>query len=94
MISASGGLLPTWSVDGKRLFYMTLNGELMAVDVPAGPNFQHGAPQRLFGAGGTTPTPLNQHPAGDRFLVLRPSVTSGPPPPFTLVLNWMAKLEP
>jgi Tol biopolymer transport system component len=92
MISASGGLQPQWSADGKRLFYLSLNGDLIAVDVRDGASFQSSAPQRMFGGVSTSLT-WNVSPDGDRFLFLRWGVLAGPPPPFTLVLNWMAKLE-
>lgn len=91
MISTSGGVLPRWSADGKRLFYLALNGDLMAVDVQAGASFQSGAPQRLFGS--VNLAAWSPGPSGDRFLFSRLSVGAGPPPPFTIVLNWMAKLE-
>ena len=85
-----GGAWPRWSADGKRLFYVSLNGDMMAVGVQVGAGFQNGAPQRLFGNVG--PAQWNLHPAGDRVLVMRSFVDAGPVPPFTMVLNWMAKL--
>ena len=69
MISASGGMWPRWSADGKRLFYITLNGDLIAVDVQAGASFQNSAPQRLFG--NVPPASWGLSPAGDRFLFAR-----------------------
>jgi serine/threonine protein kinase len=86
-----GGGWPRWSPDGKRLLYVSLNSDLMAVDVLAGAGFQNGAPQRLFG--NVPPAQWNFHPAGARVLVTRAVVETGPVPPFTMVLNWMAKLE-
>ncbi len=91
MISTSGGMVPRWSADGKRLFYVTLAGDLVAVDVQPGTSFQNGAPQRLFGNAPLSSWGLS--PAGDRFLFARTSLSTGPPPPFTMVLNWMARLE-
>ena len=95
MVSSGGGLFPRWGADGKRLFYL-FNADLMAVDIQAGVSFQKGVPKRLFSvinqaAGGTGGWSLS--PSNDRFLFIRASATSGPPPPFTMVLNWMAKLE-
>ena len=91
-VSAGGGVFPRWSADGTRLFYLTLSGDVMTVDVQAGASFQHSAPQRLFG--NVAPAPWSLTPAGDRFLVSRTSVGAGPPPPFTMVLNWMGRLRP
>jgi eukaryotic-like serine/threonine-protein kinase len=92
MVSSGGGLFPRWSTDGKRLFY-TFNADMMAVDIQAGVSFQSGVPKRIFtvisqGGGAWALSPSN-----DRFLFIRVGATSGPPPPFTMVLNWMAKLE-
>jgi eukaryotic-like serine/threonine-protein kinase len=96
MVSSGGGLFPRWGADGKRLFYLFNGADVMAVDIPAGVSFQSGVPKRLFSvinqaAGGTGGWSLS--PSNDRFLFIRASATSGPPPPFTMVLNWMAKLE-
>jgi eukaryotic-like serine/threonine-protein kinase len=91
MISVNGGGQPRWSADGKRLFYLTGIGDVMAVDIRAGASFQNSTPQRLLG--GNMAASLNVHPTGDRLLMMRPDASAGPPPPFTLVLNWMTKLE-
>jgi eukaryotic-like serine/threonine-protein kinase len=91
MVSTNGGIAARWSADGRRLYYTTSNGEMMAVDIQAGVTFQSGVPQRLFNAQALGQ--WNLSPGGDRFLVMRPSASSGPPPPFTMVLNWMTKLE-
>jgi eukaryotic-like serine/threonine-protein kinase len=90
MVSSSGGLWPRWSTDGKRLFYL-FNADLVTVDIQAGVSFQSGVPKRLFSTISQGAWALS--PSNDRFLFIRASVTSGPPPPFTMVLNWMAKLE-
>ena len=50
-ISNQGGLHPQWRNDGRELFYLTLDGTLMAVAVNSGPAFEFGAPQPLFEAG-------------------------------------------
>src|SRR5262249_2203803 len=91
MVSSNGGVFPRWSADGKRLFYMSVNSDLMAMDVHAGASFQTGVPQRLFSA--LVPGLWSVSPSGDRFLLVRPNTSPGPPPPFTMVLNWMSKLE-
>jgi eukaryotic-like serine/threonine-protein kinase len=91
MVSTTDGLFPRWSGDGKRLFYATLTGAFMAVDVQPGATFQSGAPRRLFGD--LAPTPFGSTAAGDRFLFLRVAAPNTQPPPFTLVLNWQAGLK-
>ena len=50
-ISNQGGLHPQWRKDGRELFYLTLDGTLMAVAVNPGVSFEFGAPQPLFETG-------------------------------------------
>ena len=90
MISTTDGFAPRWSGDGKRLFYTGLNAAFMAVDVQPGASFQSGTPRRLFNEG--SPWYFGLSPAGDRFLFTEVA-TPGPPPPFTLVMNWQAGLK-
>ena len=91
-VIATTAINPRWSPDGKRLFYMSTNGELLAVDVEDGPAFKTaGPPKRLIA--GLVPAQWAVHPNGDRFLITQLPATSGPPPPFTLVLNWLPRLE-
>jgi Tol biopolymer transport system component len=48
-VSSGGGQQPMWSVDGKRLFYLSTEGVLMSVDVrQEGPAVTVGVPRRLF----------------------------------------------
>ena len=50
LISGNGGSGPMWRQDGKELFYIDLDGKLMAVSVTAGSDFQAGVPRALFQA--------------------------------------------
>jgi Tol biopolymer transport system component len=51
-VSASGGGQPKWRGDGKELFFLDLNGALMAVDVHEGKaGLQVGIPTMLVSAG-------------------------------------------
>jgi hypothetical protein len=67
-----------------------LTGALEFVDVDPGPTWQTTAAQRAFN--NMPPTGWSLTPGADRILMARPSGSSGPPPPFTLVLNWMNRL--
>jgi serine/threonine protein kinase len=91
MVSNTDSVYPRWSGDGKRLFYITLSGAFMAVDVQPGATFQSGAPRRLFDD--VTPLTFGSTVAGDRFLFVRLAAPNSQPPPFTLVLNWHAGLR-
>ena len=47
-VSASGGSAARWRRDGKELFYLALDGTLMAVPVRAGQPLEFGSPVSLF----------------------------------------------
>src|SRR5262249_39833575 len=47
-ISVAGGVQPRWRRDGRELFYIGLDGKLMAVAVKTEGGFEHSAPTRLF----------------------------------------------
>jgi Tol biopolymer transport system component len=93
-ISDHGGTSPMWRKDGKELYYINLDGKLMAVTISAGSGFQAGVPEPLFQApprashGRTTWAPS---PDGKRFLFLVPEKQEAAP--LTVVLNWQAGLK-
>jgi hypothetical protein len=47
-VSANGGGAPLWRKDGKELFYITLDGKFMAVDVKCGSRLETGVAKVLF----------------------------------------------
>jgi serine/threonine protein kinase len=47
-ISRNGGQEPRWRGDGKELFYVSLDGKMMAVAVSSGTSFEAGTPVELF----------------------------------------------
>jgi Tol biopolymer transport system component/tRNA A-37 threonylcarbamoyl transferase component Bud32 len=74
-VSTGGGISPRWRKDGKELFYIRPNGDMVAVPVLPGAVFAAGIPTVLFS---TEPyrasDPLfmyDVHPDGKRFLMLR-----------------------
>jgi Tol biopolymer transport system component len=93
-VSSSGGCQPMWRKDGKELFYRTLEGKLMVVEVKGGSTLQTGVPQFLF------QSPANMNPVqseyavigdGKKFLFREPVVETTAP--ITVVLNWTAGLK-
>ncbi len=75
-VSTDGGGMPRWRKDGKELFYKTLRGVVMAVDIKAGAKLESGAPRILFTTRNTNPTSMDpsRHmmavtPDGQRFLM-------------------------
>lgn len=96
MVSKDGGLIALWQRDGRDLFYLSLDGQMMAVDVGTSGIFQAGVPKALF----KVPTGVVFWDAtadGKRFLMAAPSATNQtaqpPPAPYTVVLNWQAALK-
>ena len=47
-VSTGGGVMPRWRRDGKELFYISPDSQMMAVDVTTRPVFQSGHPHPLF----------------------------------------------
>jgi Tol biopolymer transport system component len=81
-ISRNGALgMISWRQDGKEMYYMTRDWEVMAVDVTTSPTFQAGTPKLLF----KLPGPLvgnpaqwkNVSPDGQRFVFAMPVATPG-----------------
>jgi hypothetical protein len=94
-VSTRGGLQPVWRGDGRELFYLEPNGNLMSVDVQPAGTFAAGPPRLLFRTGVDDPSPfLTDYRVtddGERFLLrLRAAGTS--PPQLKLVLDWPALL--
>jgi serine/threonine protein kinase/Tol biopolymer transport system component len=95
MISMNGAAYPRWSSDGKFLYYFSLEGNtLMSVDVlksSSGATFQwNNSPRLLFGDVPFRGWDVDQN---NRFFYLPLPPTIGPPPPITVVLNWMEYLK-
>ncbi len=91
-ISVSGGSLPRWRADGRELYYLGADNQLMAVPVESGTSVKLGAPETLFtaGTGPSTEVRYDVSPDGQRFLVKTaiPGTAATP----TVVLNWTAEL--
>ena len=98
-ISTSGGAEVRWRRDGKELFYVALDGQLMAVPIRlpgAGSTVQAGAPMPLF----LTHMPRavdhldgQQYvvsPDGQRFLINTIPIEQSTPP-IGVILNWKPK---
>jgi serine/threonine protein kinase len=90
LISVNGGSSPMWRQDGKELYYIDLDGKLMAVTLKAGSVLQASVPRVLFQAPPRVPG-WAPSPDGKRFLFLVPEAQEGAP--FTVVLNWQAGLK-
>ena len=96
-VSSHGASMPRWRGDGRELFFVAPNGDLMSVaitEVAASAStatLQVGRPARLFPA--PSPTSWDAAPDGQRFLF---AIPVGPRAiaPFTVVVNWLAPSPP
>jgi hypothetical protein len=95
-VSTSGGTAPRWSRNGRELFYIAPNGNLMAVAVGGGGTFEAGAPQALFRTPLGAPAAVHSSPSydvspdGQRFLM--PVSTVAPTSqPISAILNWRTR---
>jgi hypothetical protein len=93
LISTNGGDKPRWSRDGKELFYLGLDGKLMATPVQVAPAFDPGIPVPLFEMRATGFSPYDVGADG-RFLVNTPNAAGAESSaPITVVVNWRAALR-
>jgi eukaryotic-like serine/threonine-protein kinase len=96
LISRDGGTQPRWRRDGKELFYISLDGKMMAVDVSSEQAFKTSVPKALFQVpiygNDSAPSLFRWDTTADgkRFLV---DTVESSPEPLTMVLNWMAGVK-
>jgi serine/threonine protein kinase/Tol biopolymer transport system component len=99
-VSSHGGSEPQWRADGRELFYLSADGELMAVSIRLqNATAEIGSPVSLFKTNATGVAlgivGRNQYVVtrdGQRFLVNQPG-QQGFSAPLTVVLNWTASLQ-
>jgi serine/threonine protein kinase len=89
-VSASGGSLPRWRRDGKELFYLAVNGDLLAVPTRTTGGFEAGSPSVLFAAN-PPPDDYDVAPDGRRFLFQERALERDVP--LTVVINWNSELR-
>jgi serine/threonine protein kinase len=90
-ISPSGGRAPSWSRDGKELFYAAPDDSIVAVPVTSGASLQAGPGASLFRLE-TGIRNFDVSPDGSRFLVTTP-LEKSPESPIRVILNWPAALK-
>jgi hypothetical protein len=96
-VSNAGGDQARWRDDGKELFYLSGDSNIMAAPVKTGANFDAGSPVILFQANPREMIATSEQFVydlsndGQKFLIntqIKTAVT-----PISLVLNWGAKLQ-
>jgi hypothetical protein len=89
-VSNGGGAFPSWSLDGKQLYYV-IGEKLMAVAIQNVETFEFGAPTAL-------PIHVNEFAAvgsaapGERFPALK-ALSGGQSHPQEVILNWTGTLK-
>jgi Tol biopolymer transport system component len=95
-ISAAGGCQPIWRRDGKELFYLTLDGKLMAVELQ-GETLQPLRAKQLFVSRVRVYGGFAQYAAdaaGEAFLMIEPDTEAEPPQsgePIHVLANWASR---
>jgi eukaryotic-like serine/threonine-protein kinase len=95
-ISRGGAFRPVWRRDGKEVFYLSPDCDLMAVPITLKPSLLAGTPEKLFRTsidpgGASTYTQFDVHPDNQRFIMVVP-VTDAPQP-VNVILNWQSLLK-
>ncbi|HKE25257.1 MAG TPA: protein kinase, partial [Bryobacteraceae bacterium] len=98
-VSVNGGQSPRWRGDGKELFFVSPDAEMMAVDITLDPVFHVSMPHRLFPLKSTEPIVMaasanyDVRPDGQQFLIFMPTQRGTQDAPITVVLNWWTELR-
>ena len=96
-LTSGGGSHPTWRRDGRELFYLDLQGRLIAVPLGPGPAFQPDTPRVLF----QTELPqVSQSAAGADYavtadgsrVIIKTPAQRPDQSPITVFLNWTGML--
>ena len=102
-VSSRGGGQARWRADGKELFYLTLDGQVMSVAIESDPRtgaLEFKAPTVLFQSPIARPNMnYDQYDVtrdGQRFIFLKPRIdpnaAAEPLAPITVMVNWQAGL--
>ena len=101
-ISTESGVEPVWSHDGRELFFRTIEGDMMAVEVDVSVGFTFEPPRKLFDGrmymnfedppqrGIQT---YDVHPDGDRFLMVTEPQEQVVSQQIHIVVNWLEELK-
>jgi Tol biopolymer transport system component len=96
-ISTNGGVQPRWRSDGRELYYLGPDGQVMVVAVPDGDPTKARTPERLFGLRLDPSPAFDQYtplPDGQRFIVRRQLRPGGADTaPINVIVNWPETLS-
>jgi hypothetical protein len=90
-ISTAGGSAPAWRGDGKEIFYLALDGKMMAVPVESSDTFfRPGTPRPLFETHLTAFGSFRDYDVsadGQKFVINEPTADTSETP-ITVIVNW------
>ena len=86
-VSNGGGSLPHWRGDGKELFYLSSDRQIMSVGIQIQKVFSAGPPRPLFRLGRLSSEDYDVASDGQRFLFIV-AEREASEPPISLVFNW------
>ncbi len=92
-VSAAGGSRPRWRRDGREIFYVSRDNEMIATPIRLSSDVQVGAPQRLFRIDPEGWQDYDVTGDGERFL----AVVTVPVPDadaITVTVNWLSRISP
>ena len=98
-VSIDGGRYPVWGPKGSdELFYVNLNGGMMAASVKLSPSLRLGPRDETVRLAETTRgrsgRPYDISPLDGRFLMTKPAAeVTNPPVNISVVLNWFEELR-
>ena len=91
-LSTGGGVQPRWRSDGRELYYLGSDGQVMVVATPEGDPTKARSPEPLFGLRLDPSPAFDQYaplPDGQRFVVRRPLRPGGADTaPIHVIVNW------
>jgi len=91
IISKGGGVSPHWRGDGKEMFYMARDGNIMSVDIDMKSGFQPGTPKALFKLPGEVRF-WDMTRDGQKFLIPVPASAANSAP-YNVIVNWTSTLK-
>ena len=97
-ISVDGGRYPVWDSAGNRIYYVNLDGGMMAASLRLSPTFNVGDVTKLFDwqkpPAGRSARPYDISPIDRRFIVTEPlDAGRQGPTQVSVVLNWVSELS-
>ena len=97
-ISTTGGIKPLWARSGKELYYLTLDGAMMAVPTQSTPAFSVGNPTKLFDTRHYAALSARTYDVsrdGQTFLMIKAAGgdPTSTPTGIVVVLNWVEELK-